>query len=389
MKRILFIDDEPKVLEALRNSLRSKRKEWEMVFKDSGADALLELERAPFDVIVSDMRMPRMNGAAFLSQASKLCPGATRIVLSGHAEEASLARAATTAHCYLPKPCSNELLCESIARALELQMLLCSESIRACVGGIESLPTVPSVYRELSAALSSERASPELIGRIVQEDVGISAKLLHLVNSSFFGLPRKTTSLLQAVQYLGVSTIRSLVLAHSVFAQFGHECPELAEQGQEHALRCARIARQLLKGKPEADLAFTAGLLHDVGSLVLASRMPKEYAAIGAQARATEAPMQSVELERLGVDHAGVGAYLLGLWGLPHEVLNVVAFHHAPWTAPMPLDAAAAVRLAEAISFEGGEEAWLAHTGSELLPEGWRDDVNVAAALAEIRDCKS
>lgn len=385
MKRILFVDDEPRVLEALRNSLRSKRKEWQMVFEEDVTVALVELARAPFDVIVTDMRMPKMSGAVFLSEASKLNPGATRIILSGHAEEGALALAAVTAHCYLSKPCSNELLCGSITRALELQTLLCSDRIRDCVGGIESLPSVPSVYRELSAALNDEQSSPESIARIVQQDVGISAKLLHLVNSSFFGLPRKTTSLLDAVRYLGLATIRSLVLAHSVFGQFGHENPGLAEQGQEHALLCGRIARRLLKGHPEADLAFTAGLLHDVGSLVLATRMPEEYAAIGEQARATGSPIHQVEFERLGVDHAGVGTYLLALWGLPREVLNIVAFHHEPWTASTPLDCASAVRLAEAVLVNPGEARTLTDLQAELLPEGWRNDVNLVAALAEAR----
>jgi len=391
MKRILFVDDEPKVLEALCNSLRSKRKEWEMVFRDNGPAALLELERRQFDVIVSDMRMPKMNGAAFLSQASKLCPGATRIVLSGHAEETTLAHAATSAHCYLPKPCPNDVLCAAISRAIELHALLCSERIRACVGGLESLPAVPSVYRELSDALHREQSSPEAIARIVEQDVGISAKLLHVVNSSFFGLPRKTTSLLLTVRYLGLSTIRSLVLAHSVFGQFGSANPALAEQGQEHALRCARIARELRKGQPDADTAFTAGLLHDVGSLVLSSRMPEEYAAICAEAAMRGAPIHTVEFERLGVDHAGVGAYLLALWGLPPEVLNIVAFHHGPWLTTAPLDAASAVRLADTLSLEGsegseGRESSVAtYVHAAPPPDDWPADAKLASAVANIR----
>lgn len=385
MNRILFVDDEPMVLEALRNAMRSKRKEWDMIFQNSGAAALLELERAPVDVIVADMRMPKMDGAAFLRRASKICPGATRIVLSGHMEEASLARAAVVAHRYLTKPCSNELLSSSISRSLELSALLRNEHIRASIGGIESLPTVPSVYRALSDALVGECASPEQIGKIVEQDVGIGAKVLQLVNSSFFGLPRKTTSLLEAVRYLGLGTIRSLVLSHSVFEQLGQGNPALAEQGHEHALHCARIARQLLNGGPEAELAFTAGLLHDVGSLILASRLPKEYAEICEQAAVTGVTIHQLESERLGVNHAQVGAYLLGLWGLPHEVLDIVALHHAPWVASLPRDAASAVRVAEAISLEMTLDRRFALAHAEPLPDGWIERVGLASALAEAR----
>ncbi len=383
MKRILFVDDEPQVLEALRNSLRGKRKVWDMVFQGSGAAALAALESGPFDVIVSDMRMPHMNGVVFLSQAAKVCPGATRIVLSGHAEESMLARAAMVAHCYLTKPCANELLCATLSRALELQDLLHNEKVRACAGSIESLPTVPSVYRALNEALASDRASPELVARIVADDVGMSAKLLQIVNSSFFGLPRKTTSLLQTVRYLGLATIRSLVLSHSLFEQLGQRNSALAELGHEHALGCARTAQQLLKGKPDAELAFTAGLLHDVGSLVLASHMPDDYAEIRAAAAATARPIHVVEHERLGVDHAGVGAYLLGLWGLPHEVLDIVAFHHAPWPESGALDAASAVRLADFVVSKASDGRGTALTHAEPPPQGWLDASGGAAALLQ------
>lgn len=385
MNRVLFVDDEPMVLEALRNALRGKRKQWDMVFNSSATAALKELEIAPVDVIVTDMRMPQMDGAEFLGRAGKVCPGATRIILSGQMEESALARAAITAHRYLTKPCDNAQLCASIQRALELQALLQNERLRACVGGIESLPSLPSVYRKLSQALLSEHASAELVTSIVQEDVGISAKLLQLVNSAFFGLSRRTTSLLQAVRYLGLATIRSLVLSHSVFEQLGQSEPALAEQGHEHALACALATRKFLKGGPEAELAFTAGLLHDIGSLVLASELPGEYAVICESAKATGRPLHVVEIERLGVSHAAVGAYLLGLWGLPHEVLDIVAFHHAPWTETVPLDAATAVRLAEAISLETISHSDFAAMHAEALPEGWIERMGLAAEVSLAR----
>ena len=387
MNRVLFVDDEPMVLEALRNAMRGKRKQWEMVFKGSAASALEELARAPVDVIVTDMRMPEVDGAEFLGRASQVCPGATRIILSGHMEQSALARAAITAHRYLTKPCENATLCRSIARAIELQALLRNEQLRACVGRIESLPSVPSVYRKLSEALLTDGASPEQISTIVQEDVGISAKLLQLVNSAFFALPRETTSLPQAVRYLGLGTIRSLVLSHSVFEQLGQGNPALAEQGHEHALLCARVARQLLKGSAAAELAFTAGLLHDVGALVLASRLPAEYAEICRQSAATRVPLHVVETERLGVSHAEVGAYLLGLWGLPHEVLDIVAFHHqAPWRPSSPLDAASAVRLAEGISLAAAPAPAAAALHAEPLPDGWVEEFGASAALASARE---
>ena len=385
MNRVLFVDDEPMVLEALRNSLRGKRKEWDMVFMGGSLAGLAELERGPVDVIVTDMRMPGMDGAEFLARATKLCPGATRIILSGQMEEGSLVRAAVTAHRYLTKPCDHATLSASIRRALDLRALLNNERIRASIGGVESLPTVPSVYRALNTALAGQQASPEAIARIIEEDVGISSKVLQIVNSAFFGLPRKTTSLLQAVQYLGLGTIRSLVLSQSLFEQLGTQNRALAESGQAHALQCARIARRLLAGQPTVELAFTAGLLHDIGSLVLACRMPGEYSGICERAARDGVPAHVVEAECLGVTHAEVGAYLLGLWDLHHDVIDIVALHHAPGTPTLPLDAASAVRVAEAISLELTADPAAARAHADSLPEGWLDKPGVRRILSDAR----
>jgi len=386
MNRILFVDDEPMVLEALRNALRGKRNVWEMTFKSSAVAGLNSLEQAPADVIVTDMRMPMMDGAAFLAEAAKLCPGATRIVLSGQTDESALARAAISAHRYLTKPCTNAELSSAISRALELRALLQNEQLRSRIGGIERLPTVPSVYRALNEALLTDGASPELIAEIIQEDVAMSAKLLQLVNSAFFGLARETANLRQAVRYLGLGTIRSLVLSHSLFEQLGRSDAALAEQGHLHALASARIARQLLKGSPEAELAFTAGLLHDVGALVLASQLPEEYAAICQAAASTMRPLHVVESEVLGVNHAEAGAYLLALWGLPHEVLDIVGFHHAPWTAVSRFDAGCAVRLSELISLEVSAPPDVAILHAEPMPAGWLETMGVASAVASARE---
>jgi HD-like signal output (HDOD) protein/CheY-like chemotaxis protein len=378
----MFVDDEPLVLQGLRNSLRSKRKEWEMLFMDGAASALTEMERSPVDVIVSDMRMPCIDGAEFLALAAKVCPGATRIILSGQLEEGAVARAAVTAHRFLTKPCDQATLAASISRALELRDLLAIDRIRSCIGGVEMLPAIPGVYRELSSVLANEDASLETVTRVIERDVGISAKVLQLVNSAFFGVPMRTTSLQTAVRYLGVSTIRGLVLSYSVFEQFGAGGKAAAGLVHDHALRCARITRLLPLDKPRAEPAFTAALLHDVGMMVLGTKLAVEYAEIEAEAIEREMPIQCVEHERLGVSHAQVGAYLLGLWDLPAEVVEIVAFHHAPWTPTPQLDAGGAVRVASAIAdeLEGGAKGHC-----EELPDGWLDTLNLRAVLARAK----
>ena len=113
--------------------------------------------------------------------------------------------------------------------------------------------------------------------------------------------------------------------------------------------------------------------------------MPKEYAEICEHAEATGVPIHVVESERLGVSHAQVGAYLLGLWGLPHEVLDIVLYHHAPWVGRLPLDAASAVHLAEAIALELTPDRSFTATHAVPLPEGWIEQTGVAPVIAAIR----
>ena len=120
MTRILFVDDQQQVLDSLRDALRPQRHEWEMLFATSGADALAELERAPCDVVVSDMRMPGMDGAALLGHVEHSHPAAIRIVLSGSTEREVVMRAAAVAHRLLAKPCDVEELVRVVTRSCAL-----------------------------------------------------------------------------------------------------------------------------------------------------------------------------------------------------------------------------------------------------------------------------
>jgi HD-like signal output (HDOD) protein/ActR/RegA family two-component response regulator len=384
LKRVLFVDDEPRVLDGLRRSLRSKRKQWELVFVENGKAALKELGKAPFDVIVTDMRMPGMDGADLLLQAAALQPEAARIVLSGQTEEAAATRAATVAHRFLTKPCEPEVLEGTISRTLELRALLGSEELRQLVGGMAALPSLPSACMALNRALSDEHGSIAKVCAIVEKDVAMAVKVLQLVNSAFFGVPRRITSVEHAVSYLGLNTIKNLVLSHSLFAEFGAESLDNAERQQAHALLASRIARLLLPERQQAQVAATAALLHDAGSLALASRLPKQHRENTELAKREATPLYLVEKERFGVSHAEVGAYLLGLWGLPHDVIEAVAAHHAPWEEHQVLDPSAAVRVAIALAAElTGNNTPSA--GADPPPEDAVARLGIAQKLEQIR----
>jgi len=356
MRRILFVDDEPRILDELRRMLRSQRQGWELAFAPGAETALLLMEASPFDVIVSDMRMPGMDGAALLARVREKYPHVVRIVLSGHTELSTALRVVPVAHQFLTKPCDAEMLRVAIERACHLKALLHDDSIRSMVGGLGELPSLPRTYHALMLALADPNASIQKIARIVEFDVGISAKVLQLVNSAFFGIARSMTNIRNAVSYLGLSTLKSLVLSVEVFRVFapkGHLEGFSLEDLQRHARLTSYIAARLPVPTHLIDIAMVAGILHDVGKLIMAWKLPSRFKRLMAEAQEEQCPLYKVEEREYGFTHAEIGAYLLGLWGLPYAVVEAVALHHAPHRVPhQTFDATSAVYIANLLAQE-------------------------------------
>jgi HD-like signal output (HDOD) protein/CheY-like chemotaxis protein len=319
MIRILFVDDEANVLEGLRRAMRSMRDQWDMRFALSGADALVELAKYPADVIVSDMRMPGLDGAQLLNEVKRLDPGTIRFVLSGHAEPSALLQAAPTAHQYLAKPCDTGVLKAAISRALALKELLGDARMAAWTGASEALPSLPAAYQRIVACLQDRRASIADVAAIVEEDLSVSTMLLKLANSAFFGCGQTICTTERAVSFLGIDNVAALVLASGVFKAPPTRGSATADIGElwRHSLQTASIARALALHEQwspaRAGEAFLAGMLHDLGHLVIAT--------------ATSAGKIPNAAD---IDHGQVGAYLVGLWGFPDNLVEAIAFHHYP-----------------------------------------------------------
>jgi len=334
--RVLFVDDQPNVLAGLRRMLRGLRDEWEMQFAESGEEALALMAESPFDVIVSDMRMPGMDGVQLLTETMTRYPGTVRIILSGQADQASVLRAVTPAHQYLSKPCDAETLKATVARACSLRDTLRQEPLIRLVSQVTTLPSLPHVYTKLLEELQSEDASVRGVAELIAQDVGMTAKLMQMVNSSFFGIPRRIESPTQAAALLGLNVLKPLVLSASIFSQFHADGLQgfSVDTLMEHSLAVSHLAQQIARSHSEnkelEEDALLAGLLHDVGQLLLVANLQEQYCKTLALALEKEISLCDAELECLGASHADVGAYLLGLWGLPGSIVEAVAFHHQP-----------------------------------------------------------
>lgn len=353
MKRILFVDDEAQVLAGLRSRLHRLRSEWDMAFADSAAKALEVLAERPFDVIITDVQMPHMDGAELLRIVSQQWPHMVRILLSGYSESAQVARLASLVHQSLSKPCAPQQLESVVNRCLALHTLLEAPALRAVVGRIGTVPAMPQVYAKLRAALTDEKSSARQVAEIIAADPAITAKVLQMVNSAFFRLARRITRVDQAVAYLGFTTIRNLTLTAEVFSSWSQSRTDASfdfDRMRGHVQAVATAAAALARDTPFADDALLAGLLHDIGYWVLGAELPVELARAVDMALQKRMPLESAETAVIGASHAQLGAYLLGLWGLPYPVVEAVAHHHAPQRAgARELDTLTALAVAQSL----------------------------------------
>ena len=332
LTKVLFVDDEVQILEGLQDLLRRQRKVWAMRFASGGVEALRMIEAEGVDVVVSDMRMPGMDGAQLLAIVKERWPGVVRVVLSGQAERGAVVRALSVAHQFLGKPCRLEELTDVIDRAQRLQAALSQPALRDLAGALDQLPSLPSQYWTLMEAVHNPELGLKDIAGLVEQDPAMSAKVLQLVNSSYFGMPQRVSDVLKAVSFLGPEVMVSLALGAKVFDDFEHVpgLAELVEETRNRSLQSVSLVRLFLKEPEQVKHACTAALLQDVGRLVLAQAQPEAYGHLVLHQASTKIPSYELEQAALGVDHADLGGYLLGIWGLPVPIVEAVTFHHQP-----------------------------------------------------------
>lgn len=334
MNSVLFVDDERNVLDGIKRMLRPMRNDFEFSFAVGGNEALELLERQPMDIVVSDMRMPGLSGLQLFHEIQRRFPHSIRIMLSGQADDEAIFGTVSVVHQFLAKPCEPDILKDVLVRSATLYNLMANDHLRAVVSGIGSLPSLPSIYAELNNALKSDEVTADDVASIIEQDIAMTAKVLQLVNSSFFGLFQKVESTSRAVKLLGIETIKTLVLGAQIFSEQQVKSTVLSlDSLYSHSMAvancCRHIARKHSEDKNFAEKCFIAGLLHDIGKLLLITKCQEQYEAVLTEAGEASLQLVDCEQSRLQSTHGAVGAYLIGLWGFTHEIIEAVAFHNA------------------------------------------------------------
>lgn len=395
--RILFVEDNPILLQLYSVMLKGQT-EWEVAAVDGGQAALQLMETAPFDVVVSDMRMPGMDGVQLIHEIKQRYPHTLRIILSGLSDQKEIAACLAETHQFLAKPFTPKALLATLGSLRGLNAYLQDEKLRSLAARLGTLPSFPSLYLDIMQELATENPSLENIAHIIAQDPAMTAKMLQIANSSAFGLARQIHSPMEAVQFVGTSTVRSLVLSVHVFSALekneGHGFSNAALW--DHAIKTATLARAILRqsGGEPADIedAYTAGMLHDLGKMMLAANLPDQFQEAMNLARQRQIPLHEAEQEIFGATHAGLGAYLLGLWGLPTAIVEAVAFHHSPRRSDRQgLGPLAAVHVASVLEHEAGGDKlewapaaldldYLSTIGAQDRLEAWRAEAVRLAA---------
>ncbi len=332
--RVLFVDDEPRVLDAMERVLFEVASGWATAFVSSADPALAELSKHAYDVVVCELGLRGMSGAALLKRVADLYPRTLRVVLSGADDDQSALKVVHIAHQFLAKPCAAETVHQVIARAEALTRLLPDRKLQTLVGQTGSLPCAGYLHRELLELVErpSLDTTTAAMARLIEQDPGMTCKLLQVAGSAFFNSSSSVTDVETAIMRLGLGTVKQLARSFAATRPSVSALPAVSavQMAQRRSLQIAKLAARMTRLPEDAMTAYLAGLLCDVGQLVLIHAAPERVYLSQSEAAQRGLPVHEAELATWGVTHAEIGAYLLGLWGLPFQVVEAVAHHHAP-----------------------------------------------------------
>lgn len=335
-KRILFVDDDPNILEMYRLLFECDETTWRVLFANDLEASLRMMETAPCDVLVAKWRLPGGGGPDLFIEAAARHPQAARIVVSEEADREDVAKTLDGRHQFIVKPIDLNVLRSTIWRLCSMQDAALDARLESLLSADYCVPSLPSLYFRILRAMESPDASLTDVGEIISEDPAMMAKILQLVNSAFFGLARRISNPIEAVQILGLQKVRSLVLSVHVFSCFDQARMKSFPLSRlwSHSIATSQVAQKICRteraDKATTEEAVLACMLHDVGKVILASGDPDRYQSAVGLAHKRRAPLFEIEREVFGASHAEVGAFLLSQWGLPLSVIEAIALHHEP-----------------------------------------------------------
>ncbi|NMP31962.1 HDOD domain-containing protein [Thalassotalea sp. M1531] len=297
-----------------------------------------------YDVVVVNSQLSETSISAFLEEITTLIPLAIRIVVTDNGEEQEI----DGAHSQLVSPIRPACLVELLESIIPNNHAITKKVIVKAVNEVKALPSPPKVYMQLNALLKQESTDSEKIAEIISRDPALVAKVLQFVNSSAMSKGKALSSITDAITKMGVDTLCCIVMTAELFA-YEPNIPDFSiEKEQMHSLGTARLAASIVKPELKQN-ALLAGLLHDIGKLVL-FEINAEQTKKFIQNRFNSSDNILLEQKIFATDHAHLGGYLLHMWGFPYPIIEAVVLHHQPEKLiKKPFGVAHAIYIADAL----------------------------------------
>jgi len=363
--KILFVDDDPATIDALKRLLANEG--WNCHFASSASEVLQQIETEPMALLVSNVELPGMDGTELLAEISNKHPQTVRLLLTDVAKDEKTLKALAAGHAQqiIPVPWIDQELKEVIRSALRqsTQQKKHSLKFQALINSMPLLPALPESYSQVQNCIMDNDVDIEKMADIIGQDVGMSSALLHWANSALFGQRFRVDTIKKAIVVLGTDIVVNLILSEAVTRSMT-STPLQTESFnlktfKSHSIATAIIARMLIKSTFSSnsdmqDRAFIAGLLHDMGKLVAASNLGRQYSAASRLANHQHCTLHDAEMRILGTSHAELGSFLAEWWALPHFIVSTIAAHHEPRISPVDPEVINAVYLANLLSYRFG-----------------------------------
>lgn len=390
-KRLLVVGSDVSQAATSASFSETFRSHWDVCAVGNGTQALDLLETSHFDAVIAELRLPDQSGTQLLEVVMEKKPSVSRFILADLTDRQAMLKCVGTAHQFLSKPCDHAKIEMALDRSSKIERWFGNPEVKALVTKMRKVPSPPTIYFQIVRELQSLAVSMENIGAIISQDMAVTAKLLQMVNSAAFGLQRPVSSPGEAVMYLGIETTKSLVLLAHTYSHFDRIPAHLfsVESLWRHSLAVGRLARAVARHEgcdgDGIDQSFTAGLLHDMGKLVLAANRPDEYAKIYHDKVEGGALLWEREFQAFGATHAEVGGWLAAIWGLPLEIIEALTLHHGPTKfLSQGFSPLAAVHVADVLEHEYSkaeeqepapnlDESFLANLGLADKIDSWRE----------------
>lgn len=351
---------------------------WSVNIADNTKDAVDFVRGNDIDVIICDDEVADSKGLDVISSCSHERPGVLSFLRKSNSptKEESIALSEKKVF-VLPENLEEEGIYSHISRRVLLKSLSENLNLLSVIRKMKKMPTIPQLYHQITRELRKEDGSIEFVAGLISKEPSMATRILKAVNSPAYVLGYEITEVVHALLFLGKEATQAQILADSVFNSYPNQSVAglNLQEVWKHSINVSAIARRISmsidSNKKSAEIACTAGVVHDLGKVLMATNLPDHYQQAVNYAKEERVPLVQAEEKVFGTNHAQVAASLMGLWSIPFRILNSVAYHHNP-TGTMKKPPTSAMALYIADGFENAKSKnVLGQNIDENIIEDW------------------